>query len=50
MYRAIGKLFVKTTRTYLRLRYARQIRFAIGIGLAAAILGGYLASREVKEG
>jgi hypothetical protein len=50
MYRALGKLFVKAAGSYMRLRYARQIRFAIGFGLVSLILGGYLASRSVKEG
>ena len=50
IYTAIGKLVVKTVRFYLRTRYGRQIRFALAFGLAAVVIGGYLAARDVPEG
>ncbi|HSJ18760.1 MAG TPA: hypothetical protein VK920_11760 [Solirubrobacterales bacterium] len=47
IYQAIGRAVV----WFVRVRYGRQIRIAIGIGVAAALLGGYLAaSRNVEEG
>jgi hypothetical protein len=50
IYRAIGKAVVKMTVAYLRRRYGTQLRFAVGFGLAAVVIGAYLASREVAEG
>ena len=34
----------------MRQRYGRQLRFALGFGVAALAIGAYLASREVAEG
>jgi len=34
----------------VRRRYATQLRFAFGFGVAALAIGAYLASREVEEG
>jgi hypothetical protein len=46
-YEAIGRLVV----WFVRVRFRRQIRIAIGIGIASVLLGGYLAaSRSVDEG
>jgi hypothetical protein len=43
----IGRLVV----WYVRQRYGRQIKIAGGVGLAAALAGGYLlAKREPPEG
>ena len=50
IYRAIGKAVVKFAVVFVRRRYGRQIRFAIGFGLAALLIGGYLAARDVPEG
>jgi hypothetical protein len=50
IYKAIGKLVVKTTVFFVRQRYGTQIRFAVGFGAAALAIGAYLASREVSEG
>ena len=50
IYTLIGKLVVNSVRFYLRTRYGRQIRFALGFGIAAVVIGGYLAAREVPEG
>jgi len=46
-YEAIGRLVV----WFVRVRYGRQIRIALGIGIASVLLGGYLAaSRKMEEG
>jgi hypothetical protein len=46
-YEAIGRLVVWS----VRVRYGRQIRIALGIGIAAVLFGGYLAaSRKMEEG
>jgi hypothetical protein len=50
IYRAIGKAVVRLTILFVRRRYGRQIRFALGFGLVALLVGGYLAAREVPEG
>ena len=50
IYKAIGKAVVKMTVLFVRQRYGRQIRFALGFGLVALLVGGYLAAREVPEG
>lgn len=47
IYELIGRLVVRI----VWLRYGRQIRIAAGVGVAAALLGGYvLAKREPPEG
>jgi hypothetical protein len=47
IYEAIGRVVV----WFVRVRYGRQIRIAIGIAIASVLLGGYLAaSRKVEEG
>jgi hypothetical protein len=46
-YEAVGRLVV----WFVRVRYGRQIRIALGIGVASLLLGGYLAaSRKMEEG
>jgi hypothetical protein len=46
-YQAIGRAVVR----FIRVRYRRQIRIAIALGVASLLLGGYLAaSRDVEEG
>jgi hypothetical protein len=50
IYKAIGKLVVKTAVFYVRQRFGTQIRFALGFGAAALAIGAYLASRDVAEG
>jgi hypothetical protein len=47
IYKAIGRLVV----WFVRVRYGRQIRIALGVAVASVLLGGYLAaSRNVEEG
>jgi hypothetical protein len=47
IYEAIGRAVV----WFVRVRYGRQIRIALGVGVALALLGGFLAaSRNVEEG
>jgi hypothetical protein len=47
VYQAIGRAVV----WFVRVRYGRQIRIAVGVGVALALLGGFLAaSRDVEEG
>lgn len=46
-YELIGRLVI----TSLRWRYAKQLRIAAGVGVAALLVGGYLAAtREPPEG
>ncbi|MGZ8665727.1 MAG: hypothetical protein ACXWZM_01300 [Solirubrobacterales bacterium] len=42
MYKIIGKAAVKGIVLMVRLRYGKQLRVAAGVGIAAALLGGYL--------
>jgi hypothetical protein len=47
IYELIGRLVVR----FIRVRYRRQIRIALGVGIAAILAGGYLAAtREPPEG
>jgi len=47
VYELIGRLVVR----FLRVRYRRQIRIALGIGAAAALAAGYVAmTRQPPEG
>lgn len=50
MYNRIGSAAVKFAFRYLRRRYRREARIALGVGVAAAALAAYLATREVPEG
>jgi hypothetical protein len=47
LYELIGRLVVKA----IQMRYQRQIRVALGIGVAGIVAGAYLAAtREPPEG
>ncbi|MEK6271319.1 MAG: hypothetical protein AABM42_01550 [Actinomycetota bacterium] len=47
IYELIGRLWVR----FVRVRYRRQIRIALGIGAAGIVAGVYLAAtREPPEG
>jgi hypothetical protein len=51
MYNRLGKVSVKFAFRYLRRRYRRESRIALGVfgaGIVAAI--AYFATREVPEG
>jgi hypothetical protein len=42
MYEMIGRLTVKVAVLVIRRRYGRHIKIAAGVGVATALLGGYL--------
>lgn len=50
MYNRLGKASVKFAFRYLRRRYRRETRIALGVGLAVTAVAAYLATREVPEG
>ena len=50
MYNRIGKASLKFAFRYLRRRYRREARIALGLGILVAAIAAYLASREVPEG
>jgi hypothetical protein len=50
MYDRLGRTAVRFAFAYLRRRYRRELRIAIGVGAALIALGAYLASRDVPEG
>jgi len=50
MYNRIGKASMKFAFRYMRRRYRREGRIALGLALLAAVVGAYLATREVPEG
>jgi hypothetical protein len=50
MYNRIGKASVKFAFRYLRRRYRREARIALGVGVGLAAVAAYLATREVPEG
>jgi hypothetical protein len=51
MYNRLGKASVKFAFRYMRRRYRRQSRIALGVGVAAVVAAAaYLATREVPEG
>jgi hypothetical protein len=50
MYDRIGIVAMKFAWRYLRRRYRREGRVALGLGFAVAFVVAYLASREVPEG
>jgi uncharacterized protein involved in exopolysaccharide biosynthesis len=51
MYNRIGRASVKFAFNYLRRRYRREARIALGVaGVATAAAVAYLATREVPEG
>ena len=51
MYNRIGRASVRFAFRYLRRRYRRESRIALGVvGVAAAAAVAYVATREVPEG
>ena len=50
MYDRVGRATMKFAFRYLRRRYRREARIALGLGVLAAFALAYLASREVPEG
>lgn len=51
MYNRLGKASVKFAFRYLRRRYRREARIALGVlGVGAVAAAAYLATREVPEG
>jgi predicted alpha/beta-fold hydrolase len=50
MYNRLGKTSLKFAFRYLRRRYRREARIALGVGIGAAAIAAYLATREVPEG
>jgi len=51
MYNRLGKASIRFAFRYVRRRYRRQARIALGLGVAAVAAGvAYLATREVPEG
>jgi hypothetical protein len=50
MYDRIGKATMRFAFRYVRRRYRREARIALGLGVFAAFVIAYLASREVPEG
>ncbi|HMI81326.1 MAG TPA: hypothetical protein VK480_06015 [Solirubrobacterales bacterium] len=50
MYNRIGRVSLRFAFRYLRRRYRREARFALGVGIAGIAVAAYLASREVPEG
>jgi hypothetical protein len=50
IYSTIGRIVVKALVYVVRTRYRTQLRFAVGFGIAATVIGAYLASRDLPEG
>jgi hypothetical protein len=51
MYNRLGKTAVRFAFRYLRRRYRRETRIALGVfGVGVAAAFAYLATREVPEG
>jgi hypothetical protein len=51
MYNRLGRVSVKFAFRYMRRRYRRQTRIALGVGIAAVVAAAaYLVTREVPEG
>ena len=50
MYDRFGSVAMRFAWRYLRRRYRREARIALGVGIGLAALAAYLASREVPEG
>jgi hypothetical protein len=50
MYDRIGKATMKFAFRYVRRRYRREARIALGVGILGALVAAYLATREVPEG
>ncbi|MGN6253616.1 MAG: hypothetical protein ACTHK6_06795 [Solirubrobacterales bacterium] len=50
MYERLGRASVRFAFRYVRRRYRREARIALGVGVVAVAVAAYLASREVPEG
>lgn len=50
MYNRLGKASLKFAFRYVRRRYRREARIALGVGVGVAAVLAYLATREVPEG
>lgn len=50
IYETLGKAAIRFAVRYVRIRYRRQIRIGIGIGVAGLVAAAYVASRNVPEG
>ncbi|MGN6276740.1 MAG: hypothetical protein ACTHNP_12545 [Solirubrobacterales bacterium] len=50
MYNRLGKASVRFAFRYVRRRYRRETRIALGLGVIAVAIAAYLATREVPEG
>jgi hypothetical protein len=50
MYDRIGMVAIRFVWRYVRRRYRREARIALGVGIGLAAVAAYLASREVREG
>ena len=49
MYNRLGKASAKFAFRYLRRRYRREARVALGLAAVAGLVAAYLATREVPE-
>ena len=50
MYNRLGRASIRFAFRYLRRRYRREARIALGLGIAGVAVAAYLATREVPEG
>lgn len=50
MYDRIGRATLRFAFRYVRRRYRREARIALGLAVAGIAVAAYLASREVPEG
>jgi hypothetical protein len=50
MYNRLGRASIRFAFRYLRRRYRRELRIALGFGVAGVAVAAYLASRVVPEG
>jgi len=50
MHDQVGKAAVKIGFRYVRRRYRREARIALGLAVVGVAVAAYLASREVPEG
>jgi hypothetical protein len=46
----IGRTATRIAIRYARRRYRRELRIALGVGIAGLAVAVYLATREVPEG
>jgi hypothetical protein len=47
---AIGRAAVRLSLRYLRRRYRRELRVGLGLAMVALLAGGFLATRNPREG